>query len=67
MPKIQKIPVGISISGLRDTMQNCPELKLEKAFYRSNGKPVTRDEAIAWLQKLEARGITNTLQFESEK
>ena len=41
--------VEFSIPGMRHIMQTRPELELEKAFYRSDGKPLTRDEAIAWL------------------
>jgi hypothetical protein len=64
MPKIQTISVGFSIPGLRHIMQTRPELKLERAFCRSDGNPITRDEAIAWLQQLEAKGITSSLQLE---
>ena len=67
MPKIQWDTVEFSIPGMRHIMQTRPELGLEKAFYRSDGKPLTRDEAIAWLQQLEARGITNTAQLRDEK
>ena len=67
MPKIQTIPVGFSIPGLRRIMQTGPELKLERAFYRSDGNPITRDEAIAWLQQLEVKGIHNSTQLRDKK
>jgi len=58
------ITVGFSIPGLRRIMQSHPHLKLERAFHREDGGPITGEEVIAWLEQMEAQGIMTTSQIE---
>jgi hypothetical protein len=55
----------MSIQGLRERMEECPEVEFEKEWHRTDGnpEPVTREEVIEWLKEREAQGITSTTQI----